>query len=224
MAIFKEFVKRYGLGMIISAATLDGYRRQVINDLNNNTLEKVSKERSELSESIREAYDRYLAEETLKSKNVAAIGRFKEAADEHQKAVEALNTEGSEYNKNELNRTKNKLEKSFDEIKELNIMEFVSSLYNRYTEYLDSLTPDKIACLFYIIVDGLILSSFISVLSIMLSVNIINKIGFLEKYPKILKLIQLRNIINKKVSKVYLFLHFIIITFAILGNIWMFFI
>lgn len=68
------------------------------------------------------------------------------------------------------------------------------------------------------------LSSFLSVLSIMLSDNIINKIGFLEKYPRILNLLKLRNNINKKVSKIYLLMHFFIIIFGILGNIWMFFI
>nr|QCI56436.1 hypothetical protein [Hypsizygus marmoreus] len=112
------------------------------------------------------------------------------------------------------------------EIRKLDIPrpgEFLSSLYNKYSEFLDSLTPDKIVCLFNIIIDGLILSSFLSVLSIMLSENIINKIVFLEKYPRILKLLKLRNNINKKVSKFYLLMHFIII-FGILGNIFMFFI
>jgi hypothetical protein len=58
----------------------------------------------------------------------------------------------------------------------------------------------------------------------MLSDNIINKIGFLENYPRILKLFKLRNNINKKISKFYLVMHIIIITSGILGNIFMFFI
>jgi len=73
------------------------------------------------------------------------------------------------------------LNESYDEIKKLDISEFLSSLYNKYSEFLDSLTPDKIVCLFNIIIDGLILSSFISVLSIMLSENIINIIVFFRK-------------------------------------------
>jgi hypothetical protein len=58
----------------------------------------------------------------------------------------------------------------------------------------------------------------------MLSENIINQIVFLEKYPRILKLLRLRNVINKKVSKFYLLMHFILIISGILGNIYMFFI
>jgi hypothetical protein len=147
------------------------------------------------------------------------------AVDEHKKAVEKYKAENSEYiNNDELIRSNKKLDDSFEEIQKLDISEFLSSLYNKYSEFLDTLTPDKIVCLFNIIVEGLILSSFLSVLSIMLSENIINKIGFLEKYPRILKLIKLRNNINKKVVKIYLLLHFIIIIFGILGNIYMFFI
>ena len=130
----------------------------------------------------------------------------------------------NEYNKNEMDRLKKKMDESCDEIRKLDISEYLSSLYNKYSEFLDTLNPDKIVCLFNIIIDGLILSSFISVLSIMLSENIINKIGFLEKYPRILKLLKLRNNINKKVSKFYLLMHFIIIILGILGNIFMFFI
>ena len=110
------------------------------------------------------------------------------------------------------------------EIQNLNLGELITNLYNKYGEYLDTLTPDKIVCLFNIIMDGLILSSFMTVMSIMLSENIINKITFLEKYPKILKLLKLRNYINKKVSKFYLLMHLIIIILGILGNIFMFFI
>ena len=106
----------------------------------------------------------------------------------------------------------------------LDVREIITSLYNRYVEFLDSLTPDKIVCLFNIIMDGLMLSSFTSVLSIMLSENVINRISFFDKYPRILKLLKLRNNINKKISKFYLLLHFFIIISGILGNIFMFFI
>ena len=103
-----------------------------------------------------------------------------------------------------MDEVKKKLDKAYEEISKKNIGEFITDLYNKYNEYLDSLTPDKIVCLFNIILDGLIFSSFLSILSIMLSENIINKIKFLENYPKLFKLLQLRNNLNKKVSKIYL--------------------
>jgi len=120
--------------------------------------------------------------------------------------------------------TPTKLNESYDELTKLDISDYFIYLYYKYSEFLDSLNPDKIVCLFNIIINGLILSSFISVLSIMLSENIINQIAFLEKYPRILKLLKLRNVINKKVSKFYLLMHFILIISGILGNIYMFFI
>nr|YP_009653004.1 hypothetical protein [Laccaria amethystina]QCG70062.1 hypothetical protein [Laccaria amethystina] len=224
MKIFKDLLTKHGAGMVLGAITLDGYRRQVLNDRNNNILDKIRKERSDFSEEQRQEYDKWIDMENKKNKTQSVFCEYSESADEHKKAVEKYNTNPNEYNKTELEKQTQKLDKSYEEIKKLDISETLSSLYNKYNEFLDSLTPDKIVCLFNIIIDGLILSSFISVLSIMLSENIINKIGFLEKYPKILKLLKLRNNINKKISKFYLLMHFIIITIGILGNIYMFFI
>lgn len=224
MRIFKDLVIKYGAGFTLGAITLDGYRRQVLNDRNNNVLEQIIKERSKFSEEQRQEYDKWIDMENKKNKTQSVFCEYSESADDHKKAVENYHANPNEYNKTEMDRQRQNLDKSYEEIKKLDISETLSSLYNKYSEFLDSLTPDKIVCLFNIIIDGLILSSFISVLSIMLSENIINKIGFLEKYPRILKLLKLRNNINKKVSKFYLLMHFFIITMGILGNIFMFFI
>lgn len=127
-------------------------------------------------------------------------------------------------NKKVFNSTKKILYESHEEVSKLDISDYFIALYNKYNEFLDSLTPDKIVCVLNIIMDGLIFSSFFTVLTIMLSENIIKKIVWLEKYPRILRLLQLRNNINKKVSKIYLLIHVFIIILAILGNIYMFFI
>lgn len=68
----------------------------------------------------------------------------------------------------------------------------------------------------------LTLSSFFTVLSIMLSEQIINKIKILDKYPKIMKLLKLRNNINKSLNKFYLITHLIMIILTILANIYIF--
>jgi hypothetical protein len=224
MNLFKDLVKKYGLGLILGAATMDGYRRQIVNDRKSNILDEIQKQRNSLSEDTKAAYDKIIEESFNNTKNKAAILRYNEAADEYKKAVDKYNANPSEYNNNEIINANKKLTLSFDEINKLDISEYLTSIYNKYGEFLDSLTPDKIVCLFNIIIDALVLSSFLSVLSIMLSENIINKIVFLEKYPRILSLLKLRNNINKKVSKIYLLMHIIIIIFGILGNIYMFFI
>lgn len=223
MNLFKDLVKRHGLGMVLAAATLDGYRRQYLNDKANNMLELIKKERESKTEDIKAGYDKILEENIKNTKSQAALSRYQEAADEHQKAVERYNADPSDYNKNEQIKSRTKLNEFYDEIKNLDISDYFISLYDKYSEFLDSLSADKIVCLFNIIIDGLILSSFVSVLSIMLSENIINQMVFLEKYPRLLKLLRLRNVINKKVSKFYLLMHFIIIISGILGNIYMFF-
>jgi hypothetical protein len=88
---------------------------------------------------------------------------------------------------------------------------------------LDTVTLDKIVCLFNIIIDGLFLSSFLTVLSILLSDNLIDRIEFLKKYPRIVELLKLRNSINKQIVKFYLLLHLARIILGILGNAYMFF-
>jgi len=122
-----------------------------------------------------------------------------------------------------VNRAKKKLDESFEELKELNIFESFQSVYNNYNDYLDTLTPDKIVCLFNMIVAGLSISSFFTVLSIMLSENVINRIKFLDRYPIILKILRIRNNINKKVAKFYLAMHLFILILGLLCNTYMLF-
>lgn len=203
MNLFKELVKRYGLGSILGLTTLDGYRRQILNDRNNNILEEIQKERESLSFFRKVEYDKVIEEMANNTKNKATILRYTEAAFKHKTAVDKYNENPTEYNNNEMRNAHKKLEDSFNEINKLDITEIFTSLFNKYTEFLDNLNPDKIVCIFNIIIDTLILSSFISVLSLMLSDNIINQIKFLEKYPKIINLLRLRNNINKKVIKIY---------------------
>lgn len=39
-------VRTYGLGTVTAAATLDGYRRQVLSDVNQQTLNTITRERN----------------------------------------------------------------------------------------------------------------------------------------------------------------------------------
>jgi hypothetical protein len=161
-----------------------------------------------------------------KAKECAIRGRYKESAGEHHSCVNASEKNSTEDMKNETDRATKKLDESFDELSELKVsslFEFFNSFYNSYTEYLDGLTPDKIVCIFNIIMGGMTLSSFISIISIMLSEKIINRIKFLERYPKILALLNLRILINKTIAKFYLFIHFLIIIITILSNTYMLF-
>jgi hypothetical protein len=220
---FKDLLLKYGPGFILGAVTLDSYKRQLLDAKSNNTLEQIRMERSKLSEGQQAEYEKWISQQDEKNKIKSTLCDYSESADAHLKAVKTCEANPTEYNKAEVERLNNKLDESLEQIKKLDISETLNSLYNKYSEFLDTLTPDKIVCLFNIIIDGLILSSFISVLSIMLSENVINKISFLDKYPRILKLLKLRNNINKKISKLYLLMHFLTITLGILGNIYMFF-
>lgn len=88
---------------------------------------------------------------------------------------------------------------------------------------MDTLTSDKIVCVFNLIVGGLTLSSFVTIIFIMLNENIIKRIKILDRFSKILAILKLRNEINKQMAKLYLFIHFVLILWGILGNTYMFF-
>lgn len=218
---FWELAKKYGIGILLGSATFISYRKQYVND--NYILDKLHKKITKLKEAEKKEYDRLIEEQANNFINKADIERYKEAAEEYKRAINKYNQDPSDFNQSQKDKSFEKLNEAFDEIKKLDISEYLVTLYNNYSDYLDSLNPDKIVCLFNIIVDGLILSSFVTVLNIMLSENIINKLTFLEKYPRILKLIQIRNNINKKVIKFYLISHLIFTLSGIFTNLYMFF-
>ena len=219
-----QYIKKYGFGGILACATLDGYRRTVINDRNNKILDEIEESKKNLNSQEKEMIDKQIQDALQKEETKLVIDDCKESADNVKKAAERYSLDNTLYNKNELDKATKKMDEAFARVRKLDISEIFSSLYNNYIEYLDSLTPDKIVCLFNLIINGLIFSSFFSILSIMLSENIINKIVFLEKYPRILNLIKIRNNINKKVSKFYLYMHLNCIIFGFIGNLYMFFI
>jgi hypothetical protein len=230
---FAELIKKHGFGVVMSAIAMDGYRRTVNNDNNSKILLKEAiEEKREVALRKREGdtaaqavYQKQIEHMNDKAENCAVIGRHKEAAEEHHKAVEAYSKNPTEYSKIEIDRAKQKLDQSYEEVKELkesSFFEYINSIYNNYSEYLETLTPEKIICVFNIIVGGIILSSYTSVLSIMLSDNVINRIKFLDRFPRLLTILKFRNTINKKIAKFYLILHLVLILWGILCNIYMF--
>jgi hypothetical protein len=226
---FAELIKKHGVGMVMSAIAMDGYRRTVNNDKTSEILKAIEEKREaarrEGDTTAQAEIKKQIKHMSEKAENCAVKGRHKEAADVHHNAVEAYSKDPSEYRKNELNSAKQKLDKSYDEVKELkesSFFEYFYSIYDNYIEYLNNLTPDKIICVFNIIVGGIIFSSYTTVLSIMLSENIINRIKFLDRFPRLLTILKFRNTINKKIAKFYLLLHLVLILWSILCNLYMF--
>ena len=133
---------------------------------------------------------------------------------ETENQTKAYSENQIEANRIEMEKAKQKYEQikqDIDKIRESNIGDIFWTSYNKYVEFLDTLTADKIVCVFNIIIGAMTLSSFFTVLSIMLSENILNRISFLDKYPRILKILRFRNNINRKISKFYLLTHVIVI-------------
>ena len=148
---------------------------------------------------------------------------FLEAAKFYKKVLENNVTFNNAYHQSEVVKTKEILDAKFDNITKSDLSAFFTSIYENYVDYLDELSPDKLVCIFNIIMFSSLFSSFFSVLSILLSENIINRITWLEKYPKILYLLKIRNKLNKKIIKAYVLTHLFFILLGLIGNLYMFF-
>lgn len=88
----------------------------------------------------------------------ATLDRYKNAADDHKKASDDYTNSQNNVNKDKLDEAAKKLKEAYEEISKKNIGEFFTDLYNKYNEFVDGLTPDKIVCLFNMLLDGLIFS------------------------------------------------------------------
>jgi hypothetical protein len=66
--ILLELIKKYGPGFVLGAVTLDGYRRTVMNDRNNQVLDKISAELETVETSRRELHVKIIEEAAKKTK------------------------------------------------------------------------------------------------------------------------------------------------------------
>jgi len=109
---FAELIKKHGVGMVMSAIAMDGYRRTVNNDNNSAILKAIEEKREaarkEGDTAAQTELQRQIKHMNEKAENCAVRGRQKEAAEEHHKAVEAYSKNPTEYHKKEVDRLNKK--------------------------------------------------------------------------------------------------------------------
>ncbi len=200
--MFGKLLKKHGLGVFMMSISLDAYRRQLADDSKIKVIRTYEAEKEALLAAASEQEKQLFEQEMLlASKNVKldVVGNsYQEAATNYSKAVK------------ELDEALDEMSKSKQDISDM-----FMNMYNNYVGFLDGLTPDKIVCFFNIIAYGLILSSFFTVISVMLSDVVLDRITFLYKYPKLLSILRFRNKINKKVGRLYLLIHVLFIIFML---------
>lgn len=223
MKQFLEIFKKYGVAPVLGAVTLDSYRRQLLSDETNKKLNEINKLKDRLDSDQKKLFDEHIAMKMKESSTQIKVSNIKETQKEYEDKIKKYADNKSEYNKNELDQSKVKFQEAMENLTKYDLSDLISKMVNKYYEYLSTLTPDKIVALFNIIMSGAILSSFFTVISVMLSEGIINKIKSIERYPKIVKLLKIRSNINKSLNKFHLFMHIMLILFTLLGNMYMFF-
>jgi hypothetical protein len=222
MKKIKDLIIAQGIGSVGLYLTYKGYKLSKEQANINEIIKQARVEQAMAGEDKLKAFDAKMEAIKANENNVAKAGRFNKAPQEHQDALDKYKANMTDINKQLLLTTQEKLKKAFDDISTKNIGSFLTDLYNNFERYLETLSPDKIVSIFNIILNGMLLTSFISVLSILLSDSILNKLTFLEKWPRVLKILRFRNSLNRKVNVVILAIHFLIISTGFILNVLMF--
>lgn len=181
MQKIKNLLLTQGIGAVGLILSYKGYTLSQNNDNANELYKKAKEEAANAGADRLKAFEAKIAAIKANENNAAKSSLFHEAATEHQNALNTYNNNPNAVNKEQLDIAKNKLDKAFEEISKSNIGSFFTDLYNNFESYIESLSPDKIVIIFNLILNGMLFTSFISVLGVLLSDSVLNKLTFLEK-------------------------------------------
>ena len=221
-----DYIKKYGVSSVMLFTTLDGYRRNVQADSKESHLMSENKKlREELASKLQalEESDRvHIRSQINQVQLVEKEDAYKSALNRLQKDP---NNEAYKASYAKALKEKDEaLESIKDSINKFSLGDVITKVIDGYSNFLSTLSSDQIAIIFNLIIGSLAINSYLTVFSVLLSENILNRIKFLENYPRILRFLRFRNSVNKKMNKVIFITHFLILLIGILGNLYMFFI
>lgn len=116
------------------------------------------------------------------------------------------------------------LKSDLDSTIKSDVLGFISNIMENYSNWLATLSTDKIVAVFNIIIDSVLLVNLFSVISLLMGEHLIEFFKLDVRYPKLAKLIRLKNTVSKYYKTMYLVLYLLFLTFGILGNMFMLFI
>jgi hypothetical protein len=227
MKIWEVKIKHL-LATLMSIATLDGYSRVAEIKLSQQNTAELKELRTNYNKLEGEKLDPIRLNDSTQTSDLPGKGKGNHVEEYTHKSEEAKYEQNPDscYYKSDYTKVENfqmeAEDKLLKNISKLDLSANFTKIYDSYLDFLSTLSPDQIVMLFNIIIGSVAISSYISVFSVLLSEKIINRMHFLEKYPRILKILQFRNNLNKKVNKITLIFHLFILLLGIAGNIFMF--
>jgi hypothetical protein len=208
--------------------TADGYRRTVNNDLNTKETDRILNETIRNSEELERQLTNQIEQDLLTNSEVQDnLGKIKECLDSVQNKLKSLNdiipnnndkdliVENVNESANKANTLLDKILKLISESNNTNNLDFnVYNIYNEYIKVFDSLNIIQkgafVHTLFCILLLLFIFDILVAYYSnkLIIYLNIENKmIRYFNKYPILVKYIQLR----RKFQSYYIKLNFILI-------------
>jgi hypothetical protein len=185
-----------------------------------NLFEKYNNYRNSLDSSAQANLD--LAENLLKDKTEIAANKatLVDAVNNYTQAMKiAKNLNDPNLKQEAINAAAKKLEDTVKDISTQDISGFFTELLAQYQEFILTANPEQKLSVFNIILAVMLLNSAITVISILLGEKIISRFQFLERYPKIIKLLELRANVNKKFIKSVIVFHLLIILTGLIFHV-----
>ena len=249
MRFVKYLRDHLGFSTVVGAATLDGYRRQIRDRViaeNNMNIQTA------LNNKDRQLYHNAISNEHLKSYVEASVGKIKEidiyinseiqkaqfidlklrtgsyqTGDTSQSLLQSYNYHISEINR--LNTQKNVIKDDLvnhvsDFINKNDLSSYISELYDKYQNFLSTLTTDQIVIIFNLTGIYMLLITFINITILLIGDNLIERFNLEVKFPKLAKYILIKKKLNTNLLKIYILSFYVIILILVLSNLYMFFI
>jgi archaellum component FlaC len=239
-----DILKKYVIPSVLTTISIDSYRRQIV--AHSQELDKLELNKNEVIQQIQnELWSDKIINSEFKNKLEASSGRLSEVEDTLKTLKIKLDIVNSKINNNDfttgetkeilitnqkyLGNELNKLEEiknsSVKELQDIinnsDISSYISDLLDSYRNFIDLLGSDQLVALTNILGYTMILFTLFSISVILIGDYLIDNFKLELRFPKLAKLIR----IKQKINKHYLFFNiliFYIITISfIIINIYM---
>ena len=253
MKNFANIVKKNLFNTVVSLVTLDFYCRLIRTDIEKSIAQRAPIIAKTVPENNYDLNLSIAVEETNIIKKLEGYGGRKELREKSIEkdflseltgqletknykpgnTIESLQTK-EKYPNEELNRINNDqlidnknqaqdIQEFLNKLNKNDFFDYINQLFEKYQEFLNTLTSDQIVIIFNLIGYFWLINIVTNLTIIIMGDYLIERFNLEKRLPKIAKIIAIRKKINKNILKFNLLSFYIVITFFIIGNVYMFF-
>src|SRR5271156_4356185 len=239
-----DVLKKYVIPSVLTTISIDSYRRQI--ESHSQELNKLELDKNEVIQQIQnDLWSDKIINSEFKNKLEASSGRLTEVEDTLKNLTNKLDLVNSKISNNEftngetkeflitnqkyLGNELNKLEETKNSsVKELqdiinnsDISSYISDFLDSYRNFIDLLDSDQLVALTNIFGHTMILFTLFSISVVLIGDYLIDNFKLEMRFPKLAKLIRIKQTINKHSLFFNIIIFYIITIIFIIINIYM---